>query len=280
MSTQDIGALIQSVNNMTNTVASKVSEIDEKVEEATSSVPSTIKAMSIGRFYVDCANGNDANNGLSLDRAFRNISAINGKTIPGGSYTVYLSVGEHYLDSLSISGDVRFVSLTNSSQYRVADVISSGGEIDLSVHTKITVRKSSDEIAVLDSSGKLGFYNCLISHDLSEGDYAASGRTVGYVRAAVLHAPSVEFSISGYESDDYDVPLFAISGYGGNTLSSAGWEKLAVRGKINKVIGGNTSAKGILAIANNTFINRAVKADGVTPASLYDAGDFRGVIGS
>lgn len=280
MSTQEIGELIESVNDLTQTVAGKMGEIDQKVDEATASVPTTIKNMSVGYYHVDCHNGDDSNDGLSSVKAFRNISAILGKLMPGGQYMVYLSAGEHYVDNLPLVGNVRFQSRTDANQYRVSTAISQGLPIDLSIYTKVTVKKSANKKAQIGSSDTVNFYNCLVSHDLNEGQYAGGGGQVGYVGASVVQAPSVQFSISGYESDDYDVPLVSISGYGGNTMSSVGWEILAVKGKINKVIGGNSSAKGILAMANNTFINKALKNDATTPSDLYVEADFRGVVGS
>ncbi|TPA69930.1 hypothetical protein [Vibrio parahaemolyticus] len=65
MSTQEIGALIDSVNKMTDTVANKISEIDEKVNQATSAVPSTVKALFDQTLYVNETTGNSANDGLS-----------------------------------------------------------------------------------------------------------------------------------------------------------------------------------------------------------------------
>lgn len=279
MSDNQFQPLIDSVRKQTAAVEGKMAEIDQKVDEATASVPNTIKAMSVGSYYVDCNDGNDANDGTSPSKAFRNISAILGRLMPGGHYMVYLSPGEHYVDHLSLVGIVRFQSRTNANQYRVSTAISQGQPIDLSIYTKITVKKSANKKAQIASSDTIDFYNCLISHDLAEGEYAGGGGIVGYVGAGVTQAPSVQFSISGYESDDYDVPLTAISGYGGNTMSSVGWEVLAVKGKINKVIGGNNSAKGLLAYASNTFVNKAVQSD-ATPSELFVDSDFRGVIGA
>lgn len=274
-----ITALVEASNKLTSAVDGKIVEIDNKVDKATASVPSTIHSMSQGSYYVDCRNGLDSNDG-TISRPFKNISAIVNKTIPGGRYYIYLSAGEHYVDDISFNGNVYLTSRTDMNQYRVSDAIANSRPIDLSIYTKITIRKSANKTARIRGYGVVSFYNCLISHDLNEGEYAASGSPVGFVHSCVVESSSVQLSISGYESNDYDVPLSAISGYGGNTISSIGFETLAVKGKINKVIGGNSSAKGVLAIASNTFINRAVKSGGSTPSDLYVASDFRGVVGS
>lgn len=280
MSTQETAALIESVNNMTATVAGKMGEIDQKVDEATASVPSTIKNMSNQTFYVDCNNGNDSNDGLSIGNAKKTIKALQYLMIPGGLYDVNLSVGEHYIDSVSFLGDVRFRSMVSMSQYNVASAIMNNQVITSANYTIVTVRKSLNVAYRIEGRGVVNFYNCLLKNDLSEGQYAGMGGPVGRVTAACIVAPSVQFSISGYESDDYDVPLTAISGFGGNTLTSVGWETMATKGKINKLIGGNDTAKGLLALASNVFVSRSLQSDGTTSTVVYDASDFKGVIGS
>lgn len=277
---EQLSNAVQACNNLAAAVNGKIQQIDEKVDAATGSVPNVIKTMSERVFYVDSVNGSDGNDGLSNAKAFKNISAIANLLIPGGTYTVYLSPGEHYIDDMFLKGDVRFYSQADANQYRVSSAINAGDPISLSIFTKITLRKSANKYAMLTGSGTISFYNCLLSNDLEDGGYVAQGGNVNYVRAGMINAPSVQFSISGYESKDPNIPVCAISGYGGNTLSSVGWEIFAIKGKVNKLIGGNGSAKGLLAIANNTFYNKAMKSDGVTPSDIYVASDFMGVIGS
>lgn len=280
MSTQEIGALIDSVNEMTATVAGKMKGIDDKVDEATASVPNTIKKMSAQQFFVDCNNGNDLNDGLSIASAKRTIASLSSSMIPGGLYDVNLSSGEHYVDFIQFMGDVRFRSLVSMSQYNVANAIISNQVITPINYTVVTVRKSKNVANRIDGQGVVNFYNCLLKNDLSEGQYVENGGVIGRVTGACITAPSVQFSISGYESDDYNVPLTAVSGFGGNTLTTVGWETLATKGKINKLIGGNDTAKGLLALASNTFVARSLKSDGVTPTVIYEASDFKGVLGS
>lgn len=279
MSDNQFQPLIDSVRKQTAAVEGKMAEIDQKVDEATASVPNTIKGMSEGHFYIDCLNGNDNNDGSTKSKAVRSIVALLNKMIPGGRYTIYLTAGEHYFDYTILNGDVTFISLTDNAQYRVSTAISRDEPLDLSIYTKITIRKSTNKTARMFSTDTIRFYNCLLSHDLNEGEFIAAGGSLN-VTACLVDAKSVQFSVSGYESDDYDVPLTAVSGYGGNVMTEVGWEILAIKGKVNKVIGGNGSTASILAYSNNTLINKAVQSDGTTPSQLFVSSDFRGVVGS
>jgi len=60
---QTIADLVAASNNLTGTINSKMNEIDQKVDEATESVPSAIRSKSLQTFYVDSIVGNDNNPG-------------------------------------------------------------------------------------------------------------------------------------------------------------------------------------------------------------------------
>lgn len=90
MSTQEIGELIESVNDLTQTVAGKMGEIDQKVDDATSAVPDKIKAQMDCRFWVDASNGNDSNDGLSQGSPKQTIKSAIDSSPHGGSIKIAL----------------------------------------------------------------------------------------------------------------------------------------------------------------------------------------------
>lgn len=90
MSTQETAALIESVNNMTATVAGKMGEIDTKVDEAVNAVPQAIKDnFTHKEVNIDPINGDDS----SLSGPFRTIGAAVKSVPDGGSINVKLPTG-------------------------------------------------------------------------------------------------------------------------------------------------------------------------------------------
>lgn len=85
MSTQEIAALIDSVNDMTKTVADKTKEIDQKVDEATGAVPDTVKALFNQTIYVHPITGSDSNDGKTSAKPLKSIYTAVMK-IPNGGY--------------------------------------------------------------------------------------------------------------------------------------------------------------------------------------------------
>ncbi len=90
MSTAETAALIESVNELTNTVAGKVQEIDSAMEEAKASIPATILSESRKTLYVDQENGLDTNTGLSVSNPLKTLYAAANLTIPGGAVDIRL----------------------------------------------------------------------------------------------------------------------------------------------------------------------------------------------
>ncbi len=105
MSTQEIGALIDSVNEMTQTVANKNAEIDKKVDEATSAVPETIKKHMNVLVYVDAVNGSDNNDG-TLGSQFKTIQTAVEFAPPNSVVNVILKRGQTHV----IAGRVQCVN--------------------------------------------------------------------------------------------------------------------------------------------------------------------------
>lgn len=88
MSTAETAALIESVNDLTNTVAGKVQEIDTKVDEATSSVPNVIRTLGKQTFYIDAAEGDDSNDGTRHSPLASALEASN-RAVPTAEVILY-----------------------------------------------------------------------------------------------------------------------------------------------------------------------------------------------
>ncbi|MFR9656409.1 MAG: hypothetical protein SNF94_05425 [Rikenellaceae bacterium] len=72
---EQLSNAVQACNNLTAAVNGKISQIDQKVNAATSAVPDKIKSSMDAKLYVDSVNGNDANDGLSQASPKRSILA-------------------------------------------------------------------------------------------------------------------------------------------------------------------------------------------------------------
>ncbi|MBF4232257.1 hypothetical protein EA002_21170, partial [Vibrio anguillarum] len=110
MSTQEVAELINSVNEMTQTVADKNKEIDAKVNAATSAVPDKIKSEMEQVLWVDSVTGNDSNSGLSSSSPKRTIKSA--------------------IDVVPIGGHVR-VKLMGQNVYEIHDDIHCEGKFIL-----------------------------------------------------------------------------------------------------------------------------------------------------
>ena len=88
-----VSGLVQSTNRLTDEVSGKLKEIDEKVAEATASVPNTIRALSNQNIYIDAADGNDDNSGAS-GNPLKTIAAVNGKIVNGSLITIWIKGGQ------------------------------------------------------------------------------------------------------------------------------------------------------------------------------------------
>ncbi|MYM61124.1 hypothetical protein GTG28_17995 [Vibrio sp. OCN044] len=72
--TSEITDLINQTTKLTQTVLDKVGEIDNKVDRATSVVPSAIRNMFDQTFYVDSFNGSDQNEGKTSSKPLKSFS--------------------------------------------------------------------------------------------------------------------------------------------------------------------------------------------------------------
>lgn len=96
-----IAALVTAANNLTAAVNGKMTEIDQKVDDAVVSVPGTVKSYLENRisYYVDSVNGNDANDGLSWAKAKRTLkAAVEGVGFRRYAY-ILLSKNTHFMSS-------------------------------------------------------------------------------------------------------------------------------------------------------------------------------------
>ncbi|NRD72695.1 hypothetical protein HQQ94_05415 [Shewanella sp. VB17] len=96
MSTQETGALIESVNNMTATVTGKMGEIDKKVNHATESVPNAIRSMASVNFFVS-NDGHDLTGNGSFNKPFKTILFAIKQAIPGSFVTINLFGNQEYI---------------------------------------------------------------------------------------------------------------------------------------------------------------------------------------
>jgi hypothetical protein len=97
MSTQEIGSLIKSVNDMTATVASKMEQIDLKVDYFEKNAPTIVRAQASKTIFLS-ENGSDSNNGLTIDKPKRTMQAAINEGMVGGVLTIYLD-SDFLLDS-------------------------------------------------------------------------------------------------------------------------------------------------------------------------------------
>ena len=97
-----ITALVSAANKLTSEVANKMKGIDRKVDQATASVPRAIRAAADQVYYIDAANGDDSNSGLSGANALKTIAGVNNKIVPGG--VVQITVREDQIHI--VEGDV------------------------------------------------------------------------------------------------------------------------------------------------------------------------------
>lgn len=117
--TQDIANMVQAANNLTGEVAGKMTQIDQKVDQAVSDLnnafPAKYQEYSIRTHYVDCINGSDSNDGLSSGKALRTIGAALAKGDGASSQVIRLSKGVHVV-GVRISTMAAVVSIIGDNQ--------------------------------------------------------------------------------------------------------------------------------------------------------------------
>lgn len=100
-----IAALIQSSNNLADIVAQKIAGIDQKVLEATESVPNTIRSMAEIQVYVDMVEGDDGNEGTS-GSPLKTLKAALLKHMTGSKLDVMLREGQVFAENGTLADRV------------------------------------------------------------------------------------------------------------------------------------------------------------------------------
>ncbi|SDI10210.1 hypothetical protein SAMN04488136_1644 [Vibrio xiamenensis] len=184
MSTAETAALIESVNELTNTVAGKVQEIDAKVDEATNVTPVTIKNWMHRIYYVNAETGSDDNDGQTIATAKKTIAgAVSDSS--SGSFIYVRLLGAKIYDLASV------VDLTNRTVY-----VSSYGATWGDASTRSTIRGA-----------------------LRSADYYWSGQFKlgwnGRIHFEQVNFETVTFSESKASYDDYRCSLISGSSSSG-----------------------------------------------------------------
>lgn len=110
---QQVTALVEASNNLTAVVNNKISEIDAKVNAATTAVPEKIRNEMFVYLYIDAIAGNDSNDGKGWAHAKKTLqNAI--ESAPSGAYlNIYLQEGQtHVLDGRDINCSNRVVMIS------------------------------------------------------------------------------------------------------------------------------------------------------------------------
>ncbi|HAV1337885.1 TPA: hypothetical protein JG819_004548 [Vibrio parahaemolyticus] len=164
MSTQEIGALIDSVNEMTATVAGKMGQIDKKVDDAVKEVneaiPTAIESALTPKYYVDPVNGDNNHKGTSEATAFKTIYKAISMVKAGADGAVYLMRGTHNVDVQTNVFNKR-ITLVHAAGATTADtnvilnvnsainaeyngfILFSGLKVHFGVYESISLRKGS-----------------------------------------------------------------------------------------------------------------------------------------
>ena len=114
-----IAALVSAANSLTSQVAGKMSQIDQKVDQATKSVPDTIRNMTEIQVYVDAIEGDDTQDGTS-NSPLKTLKAAIIKHMTGSKLTVWLREGQTFAEDGTLgdriaSGIFQFTRWGNTS---------------------------------------------------------------------------------------------------------------------------------------------------------------------
>lgn len=227
MSTQEIGALIESVNDLTQTVAGKMAEIDNKVNQAVKAIPELHKA-----FFVDSINGSDTALGTQAD-PIKTIFEAASRTPLNGSVAIYLMRNQDHI----MSGDeVKFTNVTNktvtlrpygSGDKPVIKMAVGGGSAGsilygfmVSDFSRITVIECIIDTMSLDLDASSVYNNW--------GGFVSRDGTVGEVGAALISLSHSEIRLrdhhlsSHYTRVDYNFRAVVINHVGSKVELNSG----------------------------------------------------------
>ena len=110
-----IAALVSAANSLTSQVAGKMAQIDQKVNQATASVPGTIRDLSGKRYHIDNEVGDDSNDG-SAGSPLRSAEEAAKRAIPGAYVELYFKGGQDHIVRFRQRCGVRVVGWENDTR--------------------------------------------------------------------------------------------------------------------------------------------------------------------
>lgn len=108
---QTIADLVAASNNLTGTINTKMNEIDQKVDQATESVPGVMRDKARQIFYVDGVDGDNGNSGTSIS-PLKDWEGVKDRLIPqfetvvrfrGGQTHIISGAGPNYSGFVDVS---------------------------------------------------------------------------------------------------------------------------------------------------------------------------------
>ena len=190
MSTQEIGALIDSVNEMTQTVANKNAEIDAKIDEATQEIEDKFLDLSKKTYFVDGLLGSDSNDGLSSAKPLQ-------------------TLGKAYELCLTDSASLNKISIIRDGEYGLpADVTASVLTNKIIIEaTGLSNKTYPDDLGV--TVKVLGNYiSCNTNHEILYCNIKVESTTYGFLcgdgikvrtyKCKVIKASSVNHFLANY----------------------------------------------------------------------------------
>ncbi|MGQ7242817.1 hypothetical protein ACUN9V_05070 [Salinicola sp. V024] len=183
-----------------STVSGKMREIDDKVDEATASVPNTLRNMLDIQTFVDGISGDDKNSGELSSAPKKTLASALERGVSGCTHKIFLGEGQTYVVDKSISFNNQNLMLYNS-----------GNAGTLSSRAVVYFKGSTDKTPFSWSltQGSLTFYGLVIRHPAADGIIPESAseisnaliRSVGAIVALDYRynlATTVEFGESPY----------------------------------------------------------------------------------
>lgn len=251
-----VAALVSAASKLTSEIAGKMKGIDQKVNEATDAVPSTIRSLSRANIYVDAENGNDSNDGTP-GRPIKTLSQI-GRMMVNGSYTVvYLRAGQvHSLSgtlgtSIAV-GHLRFAIWGDAQDIKPLISWETGFDGTENTGNFVAIRLGAVVFGGVNFTGRL----------------ARPELPVNYMCGVInTYGAEVSAMLTNSELDLESVNFFASGNNGGRSNIAAALDNSLLRHtKGSKLIGGVSSTPPVYALAvNNVTLGGNIKWSDIIP---------------